>query len=425
MTALFGVELRRRRQAAGLSLGALAAAIHYSKSHLSKIENGVKPPNVPLARLCDAALGADGELACLVEAPRDDGGRPGSAQYSDASARDASTSGALTAPIPVTRREVCIAGVGGLAALVPALDPAICASYEPAVQGFRALFEHSRQLGRTISPAVVLRLVTVQVQTLRELAASPTSSRRALLTLAGRNAEFAGWMAQEMGDYETAWSWTSLGISFAEAGGDVELPVYGFVRRAGLMLCRDDPTAAAVLAGQATIAGVPAWIRRSALLRQAQAHARAGDGRSCRGALLRAERIPADATGQSLGSRSGPDQLPLVTGWCLYELGLARDSAAVLDEAVPHLPSGAARARIRFGVRRALAHAESGSLGLACSLTEELAASAVAVDSATIRRDLRRLHHTLRRWHRQPEVARVIPLLNVAHRTTIERVEAE
>jgi transcriptional regulator with XRE-family HTH domain len=63
----FGDELRRRREAAGLSLSALAARVHYSKSHLSRVENSAKEAGGSLARRCDAELGADGQLARLAD----------------------------------------------------------------------------------------------------------------------------------------------------------------------------------------------------------------------------------------------------------------------------------------------------------------------------------------------------------------------
>ena len=66
----FGPELRRRRRAAGLSLTALARAINYSKSHLSKIENGLANPHPGLGRACDTILNAGGALRCLVPEPR-------------------------------------------------------------------------------------------------------------------------------------------------------------------------------------------------------------------------------------------------------------------------------------------------------------------------------------------------------------------
>ncbi|HYS41668.1 MAG TPA: helix-turn-helix transcriptional regulator, partial [Pseudonocardiaceae bacterium] len=58
----FGVELRRIREEAGLSLSTLSKAVHYTKGYLSKVETSDKPPSPELARLCDAALNADGAL---------------------------------------------------------------------------------------------------------------------------------------------------------------------------------------------------------------------------------------------------------------------------------------------------------------------------------------------------------------------------
>src|SRR6266496_3044494 len=62
MAESFGALLRERREAAGISMGALAKLVNYSKSYLSKLENDVKPPNATVARLCDNTLKADGAL---------------------------------------------------------------------------------------------------------------------------------------------------------------------------------------------------------------------------------------------------------------------------------------------------------------------------------------------------------------------------
>lgn len=69
--AVFGAELRRLRIRAGLTLSQFAAAVHYSKSQLSKIENGLRRPTPEFARLCDAVLGTGGTLARLVPAVKD------------------------------------------------------------------------------------------------------------------------------------------------------------------------------------------------------------------------------------------------------------------------------------------------------------------------------------------------------------------
>lgn len=66
----FGIELRRLRLAAGLSLTDLSARIHYSKGYLSKLETGHRPASRAVAEHCEAVLNATGALVGLV--PSDD-----------------------------------------------------------------------------------------------------------------------------------------------------------------------------------------------------------------------------------------------------------------------------------------------------------------------------------------------------------------
>ncbi|MFF6809868.1 helix-turn-helix domain-containing protein [Streptomyces sp. NPDC012403] len=74
-THSFPAQLRRLRQARGLSLTDLARQTHYSKGYLSKIETGTKRATADIARICDRVLGAEGQLLRLVqEGPPADGG---------------------------------------------------------------------------------------------------------------------------------------------------------------------------------------------------------------------------------------------------------------------------------------------------------------------------------------------------------------
>jgi transcriptional regulator with XRE-family HTH domain len=65
----FGRRLREYRDHRRWSLADLCKATHYSRSYLSNIENGRKAPTDDLARLCDEALRAKGEL---IAAARED-----------------------------------------------------------------------------------------------------------------------------------------------------------------------------------------------------------------------------------------------------------------------------------------------------------------------------------------------------------------
>jgi transcriptional regulator with XRE-family HTH domain len=60
--AMFGEMLRQLRTSRGITLSRFAVMIHYNKGYLSRIESGHKSPSEALARACDAALQARGEL---------------------------------------------------------------------------------------------------------------------------------------------------------------------------------------------------------------------------------------------------------------------------------------------------------------------------------------------------------------------------
>jgi transcriptional regulator with XRE-family HTH domain len=63
----FGAVLRRTRHSARMSLADLSNRVHYSRSHLSKVETGLTVPGRSLVEACDAALDARGELVRLAE----------------------------------------------------------------------------------------------------------------------------------------------------------------------------------------------------------------------------------------------------------------------------------------------------------------------------------------------------------------------
>ncbi|MEW2496605.1 helix-turn-helix transcriptional regulator [Streptomyces nodosus] len=58
---LYGVELRRQRRIAGLSLDRLSDIVNYSKTHLHGVETGERLPLPPISEKLDAAFGT-GEL---------------------------------------------------------------------------------------------------------------------------------------------------------------------------------------------------------------------------------------------------------------------------------------------------------------------------------------------------------------------------
>ncbi len=377
MAENFGELLRERRLAAGLSMGQLAKLVHYSKGYLSKIENGLKPPNTAFARQCDSVLAAGGEL---VEA--------------------------ASRPEP-TRRQVLVVGtmlgVGALAgnAQVPELTVRM-----------RDRFEHLQGLGLRMSPKAVLEPLK-ELQYVVDATARKDGST-ALLRLAARIAEYTGWMCQEAGDDQNALWWTRHASELSRAAGDPEIACYALVREAGLALYRQEAANTINLAQQAQ------WIGRAgartlalAARREAQGHALAGDRYAAESAFEAAAELmqdaPRDDRAYPLLGSSVPDPLELARGWSLCDLGRNAEAAELLDRQLALLPARSQRSRARFGARRSLAHVLAGEVDEGCRTLAATLSDAEQVDSATIRTDLRQLARTLGRWHNHNSVRAVYP----------------
>jgi transcriptional regulator with XRE-family HTH domain len=397
-TSAFGSELRRARQAAGLTVAQLAARVHYSKGHLSKVETGHKRPADDLARLCDAELRADGALLALLPD--------------------------TTAPHGPARRQVVTAGAAGLltASLLTAPAPlgstATASAPGTLLDVYRSLFDQYRRTAQQAPPAAVLPALTEQTRALRTLAArSSPRTGRGLLALCSRYAEFAGWMAQEAGDATAALRWTDHAVELATASGDSELASYALVRRGLVAYYRGDAAGTVGPASEAYTGRATARVRGLAAQREAQGHALAGDHTACMRGLDRARGLLSrdSASGSPvLGTTHLTDPVSMITGWSLLDLGRPREAADTLDRELTKVPPNAWRTRARYGVRQALAHALAGGLDQACALTSDLLDTVRSVDSATVALDLRRLNRALGRHASHPAVRELSPRLALA-----------
>ncbi|MEW2548665.1 helix-turn-helix transcriptional regulator [Streptomyces sp. NPDC047002] len=403
----FGSELRRARHAAGLTLSRLAARVHYSKAQLSKVETGQKRPSQELARLCDAALGTQGALLGLVPAP--------SVPRTKREAAADEEGGAAPA-----RRGLLAAGAA--AVLGTAATPS--ASAAPAADGAlldisRNLFAEFRRLGQSAPPGAVLPALAEQTRVLRLLARrSGARTRDGLIALSSRYAEFAGWMAQEAGDDQAALRLTDEAVELAAAAGDSDLASYARVRRALVSYYRGDAAETLALTATVSSPALPPRILGLAAVQEAEGHSLAGDHGSSMRALDRARallaRVPADPAQPVLGASHVPDQVAMITGWCLLDLGRPRQAAEVFDREMHRVAPTALRTRARYGTRQALAHALAGDIDQACALAHDVLSAVHTVGSATVALDVRRLSRTLARHPRHPAVKEVEPLLAFA-----------
>jgi len=420
----FGPELRRLRVAADMSLTRLARLLHYSKGHLSKVETGLKRPTPELAQRCDVLLDAQGALAALVPArsPWNVTGKAMARQEtvdSEVWLMTVAPDGTSWLQL-VDRRKVLVAGPTSVLGLrFSDRDVSAAARQGTSLEGLRVLFDQFRQLGHTASPAVVLPALIAQTQTVQGIAAHcDARTQGPALRLAARYAEYVGWMCQEAGSNEAARWWTERAVELAATGGDRDLASYALVRRALMALYRNDAAETIELSRAAQRDSVLPRIRGLAAQREAQGHALAGDHRACLHCLDTARGLlvlpPADPAEPVLGSTTLTDPVSMITGWCLYDLGRPAEAAEVLDHEVTLVPAHALRARTRYGVRQAMAHAAAGEVEHACEITESLLSGIGVVGSATTRIDARRLTKTLSRFRTTRSVRELSPRLTAA-----------
>jgi transcriptional regulator with XRE-family HTH domain len=405
----FGVEMRRQRIRAGLSLGELARQVHYSKSHLSKVETGAKAPSRGLATRCDATLSCSGSLARLMPLPGSDIEPPVSRDTgqtwvlkldADGRSQFESVFDQTTAPPRSTSHRI------------PVRASERAGADEVMLASFRAMFDQARALGQRASAAVLLPILVTQTYSLRMIARQAVPGQRApALMLAARFAEYTGWMAQESGDDAIAAWWTEQAVALAAAGGDDDMAAYALVRRALITLYRNDSVATVALARAAQAVPCHPRIRGLAAQREAQGHAVGGNYDNCLRALDRARDLLSDSADQDAVARSGDpvigtshlaDPVAVATGWCLFDLGEPSRAVELLHGELERIPEHATRARTRYGARLALALADSGEIDEACAVVEPVLDCYAQLDSATIRVDLRRLAEMLNRRRTHP-----------------------
>lgn len=405
----FGHALQLHRIRARLSLSGLSDLVHFSPSYLSRVESGERTPSPQLARLCDTALGANGELADLLVPSVAPGGRgaPG---------------GKSPRVVPSSSRGEGGAGSGSPSSGVcPVALPAVDDGEDVrSVVHFTGHLGELRRLAQRVSPTPVLQQVGSAITLLESLAraARTPAARERFLELLAFYCEFAGWMAQESGDHVAAERWIGRTESLAVEAGAHDLADHTLIRRAGLALYRGNAESVVEYAVEAGRRGQGSpRIRALAALREAQGLALAGRGKLCAAALDRAGEL-LDATvvtavGPSEGSRSRPAALVIgsdlavrlggpVGGWCLYDLGRPDEAAEVIRDGLDRLPVRAARMRALFTARLALSLADAGELDAVVPVADGLLKDSEGLCSDAVRTQLRQLAVSLRRRDTRP-----------------------
>ncbi|MHA6618901.1 helix-turn-helix domain-containing protein [Pseudonocardia sp. DLS-67] len=356
-----GAKLRTAREAAGVSLAAVAARTHYSKALLGHLETGhraVKPEHVTAY---SRALGVSIEH---LYGPSDDPLRVAHEW--------------LVADTPVTIQTSAGRRVGA----------SLAADLEQRVIELRHLDDVIG--GKDLFPLVRKELADAR-SVVQEASYSDETGRR-LLIVVGELAQLAGWVASDAGQYVEAERIYLSGVMAARAAGDHVL--------AGQLLSSlsyqatnvADPADAALLARSAVAGARNATptVRALLLERVAWASARSRDRDGARRAL--------DAVDDSYTARSpgieepewvywlDRNEIDVMAGRCLIELGDPVSAEPLLSNAIAGYAAEHAREVALYRTWLAESYARAGMLDAAQNTISRARTSANRVHSARLER---------------------------------------
>lgn len=443
---LWGAELRAWRDRHGLSLAGLRELVRYDPSYLARLERAERFPPEDVAVACDRALETGGELVRLwhlaeAERRRADGdvASPGAHVASSSPGIDthpiieaSSETDEIIIPcrsadgriiwVSVPRRAVLLGGLG-LAA-----ESATSRRGRPAARGLPrsepiqavagiAPVDHLRRLRATLvdsdnllGPRSVIRAVKDHISVVQQIREQRSGAdRRALLQVQAEYAEFAGWLHQDIGDFQSARFWLDRALELAYAGGDAEFPVFVLARKSQLAGDMHAATGAIDLADAAVAAG-QAHPRLVGVAMTYAAHGHALEG------VHKASMQTLDSAHEQLIKSNGGNPPARLATWldnsyievqrarCLSILDDHSAAAVIFERAIEALPPQYRRDRGVYLARAGRAHACCGEPERAVAAGTQALAIAEQTGSGRIITELATLDSELARWKAVPSV---------------------
>lgn len=245
-------------------------------------------------------------------------------------------------------------------------------------QHYETLLIDYAALDNALGPRPVVKMISQHAHFLEEQASEATDGQQwaAIMRMATRYAEFAGWLYQDSGDSICAAQWTEKALGWAHACGDRALVAYILMRRSNQAVEAGDARLGVGMAEAALSSQGAASVRVMALgLRQRAAGlALVGDGKGAMDAYQAARECLA----------SDPEWNPL-TGYCtspyldaeaaVCNLRLRQPEAAVelLTSAMQTWPDGYARDRAYYQSHLVMALVRAGLYDDALGVAEPAA----------------------------------------------------
>lgn len=417
---MFGDELRVARTKRGLGLRSCAARLNYSPGQLSRVETGKRAPTLQLAEAADALFSTGVYFQQL--------------QTAESQAVPSAVGGSTDEPliahelpngkvvfVPASRRQF-MKGVGAAAAATllstfpaPAASAADVKPLSHFQAAHRLLIETDNMLGAANAlPGVHQQLRSLQ--SIRQI--TQGKDRQDLLGMQSRFAELAGWLCQDLGDFEGARHWLDRALEWALPAGDPEFTAYILARKSQLAGDMGDAIGAVDLADAAVMQAPNERIAAIAHTYAAHGHALIGSADTAQatydGARTTADRFDGESP---WGVWLDTPYIDVHEARSLSTLGRHNAAVDTFQRAIDQLPPGFHRDRGVYLARQALAHA--GAHDTASASQAGLQALAIARDTRSGRTatELRQLDSALAN-QRSPHAASFRDAMREATLTT-------
>jgi transcriptional regulator with XRE-family HTH domain len=370
-----GARLREARQAAKISLSAMAARTHYSKPYLSQIENGRRTVQPEHVTAYSRALGVP--VASLYGQPQD----PLRIAHEW-----------LLADTPVTVHSAAGRRVGA----------SLAAELERRVIELRHLDD---TVGGDDLYPLVDRELAAAARVVTDASYSEPVGRR-LLTVVGELAQLAGWVASDAGRYAEAEYVYLNGVSAAQASGDHALAGQLLSSLSYQMANVGNPADAALLARSAVKGanGASPVTRALLLERVAWASARSRDIEATRQALDDVDNVfESRSDGESEPEWTywlDRDEIDVMAGRCLIEIGEPARAEPLISAAVAGYAPEHARETALYQTWIAEAYAKSGELDAARAALTKARKGADKVNSTRLQVRISSVDTMIGRIHR-------------------------
>lgn len=408
----FGRELRRLRERAGLTQVQLAARLGYHHTYVSKIESGAREPRIAFAGKADELLAAGGVLLAAAAKVRARNAIPLPEAPLGAEPRPA-RSGQIRLPAlgitcPLHGISGCTAAVPAGLADVPGVDGR--AVGVATLHGFAALLvTYSEADISAVDGDLAVPVERALHALLAVIPHARSEDADALLWLAARYADVAGWLRVKRGQHGIAMSWLQRAVEWALASGGVATACEALSNMSVLSLIEGDgATALEYARAAAAVDSTRRWTAVHAKLLEARAHAFLGDhhefDRQSRSARRGAERLDERDRLEApwLIGAAGDTYIASHLAGGLRDLAEVTGRAESADRAVAFaetslqtVPARMHGSRLLLTLRLADSQACRGDLDAAVAVARPVVPAAAAATATPIRLELARLRARL------------------------------